>query len=244
MTSSGPDHPRTRPGVPGASAPAAVPGGESGTTGSDDPAGAGAHRGTDGSEPGGTAPHGSGRRGTGLVLWHTAMSLDGFIAGPGNAMGWIFPHTGPNPEVDEVIATSGAILAGRNSYDAGRQPGQPPETRKPFGGGWTGRQFVLTHRPPDEPDPSVTFLTVPVTEAVATGIGAAGGKDLLVLGARTARQCLEAGLIDEILVHVVPVLLGQGTRLFERTGPLVDLETLHVGRAGAIANLRYRVPRP
>lgn len=178
----------------------------------------------------------------GTVVWHTTMSLDGFIAGPGHSMDWVFPSAGPNPEVDEVIQTSGAILAGRRGYDAGRDPAQPPEAQKPFGGAWSGEVFVLTHRPVAR-NPSVTFLDCPVREAVATGLAAAQGKDLLILGANIAEQCIEEGLIDEILVHIAPVLLGDGIRFFGRPGPLVQLETRHISGAGQMANLRYRVLR-
>ena len=60
----------------------------------------------------------------GIVLYHTAMSLDGFIAGPADAMDWVFKHDGPNPVVDEVIRTTGALLAGRRSYDVGQKSQQ------------------------------------------------------------------------------------------------------------------------
>jgi hypothetical protein len=102
----------------------------------------------------------------GIVLWHVTMSLDGFIAGPDDAMDWVFEYAEPNPAVDEVIRTTGAILAGRRTYDVGRRDVGKP-SGEAFGGAWTGPQFVLTHDVPDgSDDPSVTFLGGDITNAV------------------------------------------------------------------------------
>jgi hypothetical protein len=77
------------------------------------------------------------------------MSLDGFIAGPSHEMDWMFDHAGDVPDtlVEEVIASTGAILGGRRGYDLGRRALRP-ETSKPFGGRWKGPIFVLAHSPP------------------------------------------------------------------------------------------------
>ena len=95
-----------------------------------------------------------------------------------------------------MIRRTGAVLAGRRSYDVGRR-GERPEVEEAFGGGWSGAQFVLTHRPHD-PDPANTFLSGDVRDAVALALVAAEGKDLNIIGADVARQCLAAGLIDEM----------------------------------------------
>ena len=84
----------------------------------------------------------------GTVLWHVTMSLDGLIAGPGDAMSWVLRYADPNPAVDEVISTTGAVLAGRRSYDVSAKEEQRPEARKVYGGAWTGPVFVLTHEVP------------------------------------------------------------------------------------------------
>ena len=72
--------------------------------------------------------------------------------------------------------------------------------------------FLLTHRPLERPDPDVTILSGDIGAAVATALDAAGGKNVEVLGADVAGQCLQRGLVDEILVYVLPVLLGDGIR--------------------------------
>ncbi|MGW9307316.1 dihydrofolate reductase family protein [Saccharomonospora azurea] len=179
----------------------------------------------------------------GIVRWHTTLSVDGFVAGPDHAMDWAFAYPDPIPEAEEVIERTGAILCGRGTYDVGRRPGQRPEAREAFGGAWRGRQFVLTHRPPDdERDPSIEFLSGGIDTAVDTALAAAGGRDLLVLGADVARQCVERGLVDELLVHVVPVLLGGGVRLFDATGVApVQLGRPAVTVSGAITTLRFRL---
>ncbi|MEU3269607.1 dihydrofolate reductase family protein [Saccharomonospora sp. NPDC006951] len=176
----------------------------------------------------------------GRTLVHVSMSLDGFIAGPDHSMDWIFDYAGPNAEVDDVIATTGAILSGRRCYDVGRDTSAPEETNEPFGGAWSGPQFVLTHNPPaDETDPSIRFLDCPVAEAVATAHAAAGGGNVLILGANVVQQCLDAGLVDDVLIHIAPVLIGEGTRLFGPVARHIKLEPVSVTRAGKVANLRF-----
>ena len=104
-----------------------------------------------------------------------------------------------------------------------------------------GPMFVLTHRPPDPPDPDVTYLTGDIGEAVATALKAAGGKDLQILGSDVAGQCLQRGLVDEILVNVLPVLLGDGIRFSAPGLARIDLEPVSSTQAGAVTTLRFRV---
>jgi dihydrofolate reductase len=98
---------------------------------------------------------------------------------------------------------------------------------------------VLTHHPPTD-DPSVTFLQGDIKSAVKEASRAAGDKYLVIFGADVARQCIEAGLIEEVLIHMVPVLLGDGVRLFSRHGAdEVHLELVRVTRAVQVTNLRF-----
>jgi len=178
----------------------------------------------------------------GKVLWHVTMSLDGFIAGPRRCYGLDGPVRGSEPTVDEAIKTTGAVLAGRRSYDVGRMKGQRAEARKIYSGAWTGPVFVLTHQALDGPeDPTITFISGNIRRAVSIALGAAGGRNVLVIGANVAQQCINEGLIDEILVHLAPLLLGDGVRLFGRQGVPVDLETTSVTQSGQLTNLRFRV---
>jgi dihydrofolate reductase len=173
------------------------------------------------------------------VLWHVTMSLDGFIAGPKHSMDWMLGFGDENSEVDELLKRIGAVLAGRRSYDVGAVQ-ERPEFRRPYGGAFSGPLFVLTHKAPE--DPNVTFLSGDIGAAVETASRAAGDKYVVIFGADVARQCIEAHLLDEIAVHVVPVLLGDGVRLFSRpNGDLVHLELSGVSRAVQVTNLRFEV---
>lgn len=155
----------------------------------------------------------------GKVLWHLTMSLDGFIASSSRTLDWMAGLDIRPGVVEEAVATCGAILGGRRGYDesAAQAPGKASSL--PYGGVWQGPIFVLTHHPEDAlPDPGVTFLNCDVAEAVETGLAAAGGKNLELFGADIARQCLERGLLDEFYVHLAPVMLGDGVRLFDAPG--------------------------
>lgn len=177
-------------------------------------------------------------------LYSAAMSVDGFIAGPHGDMSWLTDYLGPNPTVDELIPQVGAILAGRRTF-SGDDPykGQPGEGEA-FGGGWDGPQFVLTHRPPADPLPGITFVTS-LDSAVDEAAAAAGDKYVNVLGADVAAQCLRAGVLDEVLVSVTPVLLGEGTRLFEHPGgATVKLQPLHATHTPNGTSLWFRVTSP
>ena len=181
----------------------------------------------------------------GNVLVHTMMSLDGFIAGPDDDMSWVLRRAGdmPSAVVDEVIARTGAVLAGRRVYEVGRRV-QRPEARGLFEGRWSGTHFILTHSPPaDETHPSYIFISGDVSDAVATALKAADGRDVLVLGANVVGQCLGAGLVDEILMHLVPKLIGDGVRLFDLSTLRASLTTLDVSAPSQVVNLRLRVDK-
>lgn len=178
----------------------------------------------------------------GKVVVQAAMSLDGFIAGPGHTMDWVFEYTGPD-EFPEIVRATGAMLSGRNCYDVGKRDAGKP-SGEAYGGAWHGPMFVLTHRPPDTAGPEVTFLSGDMGDAVATAGKAAGDKDLVVLGADIVGQCLERGLVDEIQLMVLPVLLGDGVRLYGSDGAVrVNLEPVSSTQSGAVSFLRYRVAR-
>ncbi|WP_157253709.1 dihydrofolate reductase family protein [Nonomuraea typhae] len=170
----------------------------------------------------------------GKVLFHFAMSLDGFVAGPGHAMDWMTGTTRAGLQ-DEYIQTTGAVLGGRDGWDA------MPDAR-PYGGAWKGPIFVLTHHPEDAtPAADVTFLNCGPAEAVRIALKAAGGKNLEVLSPTIGRQLLDLGLIDEIDLHIMPVMLGQGIRLYDAPAS-EPINLHHIGQSdpATTINVRYR----
>ncbi|WP_433918618.1 dihydrofolate reductase family protein [Streptomyces canus] len=172
----------------------------------------------------------------GKVLWHFTMSLDGFVAGSGHGMDWMTGFSFRPGLVEEYAGTTGAVLGGRDGWDAF------PDAGGVYGGAWQGAVFVLTHHPEDAPSADgVTFLSCDVAEAVRIALKAAGGKNVEVLSPTIGRQLLERGLIDEIDLHIAPVLLGDGIRLFDNPGgaPL-RLELRNGGDRAATVNVRYR----
>lgn len=179
----------------------------------------------------------------GKLLYSTTMSLDGFIAAAGGDASWMTPYLGPNPVVDGLVDQVGALLVGNRTF-RGDDPYRGTEHEgEPFGGQWHGPQFVLTHHATDDPVPGVTFVGDLAT-GVAAAKAAAGAKYVTVLGAEVARQCLAAGLLDEILVCVAPVLLGDGVRLFDQPGgTTVALERLSLTQAPHATNIWLRVSR-
>ena len=178
----------------------------------------------------------------GKVLWNTMLSLDGFIAGPDDDMGPVLGVDGGSGETaDEVVRSTGALLVGRRTQDVEDrlQPGF-------YGGAFRGPFFVLRHDPPAQPPvvKGVTgqFLDMGIEEAVALAKKAAGDANVVILGANVARQCLGAGLLDEIIVHIAPVLVGEGVRFFESAGGApIRLEAISSREEGETTVLRFAV---
>jgi dihydrofolate reductase len=180
----------------------------------------------------------------GKVVVNRAMSLDGFIAGPGGDMGWggkraLADFVAPE-DIAAVAAATGAMLVGRRTWEVGdkMEAEEPGSVDYPF----SGPMFLLSHRPLDPPDPEVTILSGDISQAVATALAAGGGKDLEILGADVAGQCLQAGLVDEILVYVLPILLGDGVRFSPPGLGVIGLEPISSTRSGDATMLRFAVP--
>lgn len=157
------------------------------------------------------------------TLYAAAMSLDGYIAGPGGDMSWLSNHLGePNPTAEHLHEQIGCLLIGGRTF-RGDDPNAGTDAEGAFGGRYDGPAVVLTRHPTDPPD-GVEFST-DLRRAVERASELAGAKYVNVLGAETARGCLDEGLLDEVLLFVVPVMLGDGTRVFHRPGgPAVDLD--------------------
>jgi dihydrofolate reductase len=188
-------------------------------------------------------------------------SLDGYITGPNDGPGrglgdggerlhyWVFggpwsydeepsgEATGADKEfLDGAIARGGAIVGGRNTYEAAQAWGGQNPFGVPF--------FIVTHRPEDAPaDAGFTFVNG-LDQAVVQAREAAGGKDVFVMGgADIIRQALRAGHVEELSISIAPVVLGGGKRLFEDFGETVKLEHLRLLQSPFATHITYRVVR-
>jgi dihydrofolate reductase len=186
-------------------------------------------------------------------------SLDGYIAGPNDGPGrglgdggerlhhWVFggpwtydeqptgEATGADKEfLDGGVARVGAIVGGRNTYEAAEAWGGSNPFPAPF--------FVVTHRPEDEPaDAGFTFVNG-VDEAIARAREAAGDKVAFVMGgANVIRQALQAGYVEELSISIAPVVLGGGKRLFEDFDDSLTLEHAGLLQSPFATHITYRV---
>ena len=157
-------------------------------------------------------------------------------------------ETNPDDEVmAEGIAATGAVLMGRRMFSGGEGPWEDD----PNADGWWGDEppfrapvFVLTHHaraPLKRGSTTFTFVTDGVESAVEEARAAAGDRNVSVAGgASVAQQALNAGLLDELEIHLVPVLLGGGTRLLDGLDPKIKLERTRVVDSPTVTHLRYR----
>ncbi|MFI6101963.1 dihydrofolate reductase family protein [Lentzea sp. NPDC051213] len=175
----------------------------------------------------------------GNVRLHFSMSLDGFIASPDNGFDWLSRTTDQPELVNSYAERTGAILGGRKGWE------EVPDPTAPYGGQFVGKLFIMTHHPEDAPQAAgVTFLTCDVAEAVQIGLKAADGKDLEVFSASIGRQLIERGLVDEIALHIAPVLLGDGLRFYENPGGVpIHLHRLDTDDPHSEVDVRYRPVR-
>jgi dihydrofolate reductase len=180
------------------------------------------------------------------VVVNRCMSLDGFIAGPGDSMDWgsgraLADFVAPE-DFAAIAAATGAMLVGRRTWEVGdkMEAEEPGSVDYPF----TGPMFLLSHRPLDPPDPDVTILSGDIGDAVAIALDAAGDKNLEILGADVAAQCLQRGLVDELLVYVLPLLLGAGVPFSAAGAPRTELEPISSERSRDATILRFRVRKP
>jgi dihydrofolate reductase len=197
------------------------------------------------------------------TVLYMSMSLDGFVAGPnegpGNGLGdggerlheWLWTGadadhagvpgrpSGVNGQVFDELMATGAVVCGRGTFEPA--------------GGWGGDHhdgvpiFVLTRQKPDSATghwPLVSYVS-DVRTAMTQAKQAAGHKNVLVHGVGTAQLALAAGVLDELEIHLIPVLLGQGRRLFDERGhEHIELERTRILEGeGGVTHMRYRVQR-
>jgi len=176
------------------------------------------------------------------TICHHTISLDGYVAGPGDSVEWSFDYGEATALAGETMKRIGAILAGRRWHDLALERWNGVDGI--YGGAFEGQVFVLTHRPPDgSADARISFVSDGIQEAVATAQAAAGDRDVGIFGSSLTQQCLEAGLLDEIVLHIAPILLGGGVRLFGEGQGRYELERVSLGEAERLTDLHLRVVR-
>jgi dihydrofolate reductase len=176
------------------------------------------------------------------TISHHTISLDGFIAGPGDSIDWAFAFGEPTSLGEVTMRRIGAIVAGRRWYELATARWDGVDGI--YHGEWDGRVFVLTHRETEDADPRISFVSGGIEEAVGAAQESAGDRDVGIFGGSLTRQCLDAGLLDEVVLHLAPVLLGSGVRLFSDEGAeQIELERVSVGEADQLTDLRFRVRR-
>ena len=188
----------------------------------------------------------------GLVTTDMSVSLDGYITGPNDSRdnpfgdgaedlhAWLRPTASDEDRavLQEVVDRVGAVIMGRKSFDKNEGDG---------GWGDAGPMgdipcFVVTHHAPARPYPPVfTFVTDGVQSAIRQAQRAAGDKDVHLHGATIMQQALPLGLVDEIHLHVMPVLVGGGTTLFGTLDSAIELERIDARITPAATHLKYRV---
>jgi len=184
---------------------------------------------------------------------YMSMSLDGFIAGPDDGPGqglgaggeilhgWLgdgggdpegYRPDGPSAAIFDEFMETGAVVVGRRTFD--------------IAGRWNGDHhdgvpiFVPTRgEPPEPPSDNTHYVTDGVESAMSQAKAAAGDRNVMVHGASLAQSLLRAGVLDEIEIHLMPFLLGDGRRLFD--GERAALELIRVLDAPGVTHLRYRV---
>ncbi|HEV7652357.1 MAG TPA: dihydrofolate reductase family protein [Actinophytocola sp.] len=189
-----------------------------------------------------------------------AVSVDGYItgrgAGPDAGLGdapmlfdWygdgdtpstvfdIFRLSEPSARVfDDAAARVGAIVAGRKTYeDSGHFGGGSPHPTAPL--------FLLSHRPAPELTERQTLVTTGIEDAIAAAREAAGGKDVGLMGGGVLTEALKAGLVDEVVLHQVPILLGGGRPFFQELPGHVRLRLVEAVPAPGVTHLHYAVQR-
>ncbi|MBG0565407.1 dihydrofolate reductase family protein [Actinoplanes sp. NEAU-A11] len=193
-----------------------------------------------------------------VSVLYMSMSLDGYIAGPNDGPGnpggdgfaplhaWFHGPdgefrrpAGAAGELYDAAFATGAVLVGRRTA----------EQVDHWGGDHHGRGvpiFVPSHRPPGPTVanyPLVTYVTDGIAAAMARAKAAAGDREVLVHGGYTAQRALDAGVLDELQIHQIPVLFGAGRRLFDGLATRVELDVIRVIDTPEATHLRYRVRR-
>lgn len=177
----------------------------------------------------------------GKVIIHATVTLDGFMADTEGSVDWMFGF--PSADEDDAVVSKimkdlGAVVGGANKART------IEDGEEPYGGTLKIPVFEMTHEahePVEKDGTTYTFVVDDIAKAVTDAKEAAGDKDVALLGGSISRQCLKLGLVDEIQLHVVPLLLGEGISLFAGLGERIKLERVETLAFASEAHLRYRI---
>ncbi len=180
----------------------------------------------------------------GKVVGGMTFSLDGFVSDPHGDVSRLYPDLGElrtTEMLQEEIRTTGAVVMGRHSYAMGDPDSfaDSYEYQVPI--------FVLTHHIPEKKPKetktlSITFVTDGVERAIAKAKAAAGDRNVILIGASTNQQAINAGLCDELHIGIMPILLGGGLRFFEHMDiARITLEKVRVFESGPRTDIWYRI---
>jgi dihydrofolate reductase len=179
------------------------------------------------------------------LLLDMAMSLDGFIAGPNDEdfglHNYFFSPSGATQDViEEGFKTTGTIIMGKRSYEVGAA--QDGFADNPY----QVPTFIITHQVPEKPARGAEgfiFVMDGIESALQQARAVTGDRNIVIGGgSNLAQQYLKAGLVDEIQIHLVPILLGEGIRLFDFTGGApIQLERTRVIQGSGVTHLRFQV---
>ncbi len=180
----------------------------------------------------------------GKVVGGMTLSLDGFASDPQGDVSRLYPDLGELGQTEmlqEEIRTTGAVVMGRHSYALG-DPDSFADSYE-----YQAPIFVLTHHIPEKKPKenqalTITFVTEGIERAIARAKAAAGDRNVMLIGASINQQCMNAGLCDELHIGIMPVLLGDGLRLFEHIDVTrIALEKVRMFESGARTDIWFRV---
>lgn len=177
----------------------------------------------------------------GKVIIHATITLDGFMADTSGGVDWMFGFPAADEDeavVKKVMQEIGAVVGGANKTQT------IEEDELPYGGMLKIPVFEMTHEahePVERDGTTYTFVVNDIAHAVEMAKAAAGDKSVALLGGSISRQCLKLGLVDEIVLDVVPLLLGEGISLFGGLGERVKLERMETSAFASETHLRYHV---
>jgi dihydrofolate reductase len=175
------------------------------------------------------------------VIIHATVTLDGFMADTQGGIDWMFDFASTDADgtlVNKVMEEIGAIVGGANKTQT------IEEGEVPYGGMLKVPIYLMTHsahEPIEKDGVTYTFVVDDIAQAVETAKKDAGDKSVSLLGGSISRQCLKLGLVDEIVLDVVPVLLGDGISLFGGLGERINLERIETAAFASETHLRFRV---